>query len=51
MEPGTDKILNPFVREDADIMRHGLKKSAIHIDITEVDYLDGTSLKQYETVY
>ena len=46
-----DKILNPFVREDADVMRHGLKKSAIHIQITEVDYMDGKSLKQYDELY
>ena len=41
-----DKVLNPFVREDSDVMKHGLKKSAIHIEITEIDYLDGTNLKQ-----
>lgn len=45
-----DKILNPFVREDADIMRHGLRKSAIHIEITEVQYLDGKSLKQHDSL-
>lgn len=43
-----DKVLNPFVREDADVMRHGLKKSSIHIEIVEVVYLDGTILKQFD---
>ena len=43
-----DKVLNPFVREDSDVMKHGLKKSEIHIEITEIDYLDGTSLKQLD---
>ncbi len=43
-----DKVLNPFVQEDSDVMKHGLKRSAIHIRITEVDYLDGTNLKQLD---
>lgn len=42
------KTLNPFVREDADAMRHGLRKSDLHIEITEIIYMDGTSLKQLE---
>ena len=41
-----DKVLNPFVREDADVMRHGLRKSAIHIEITQIDFADGTTLKE-----
>lgn len=40
------KVLNPFVREDADVMRHGLKKSDLHIEITQIDFADGTTLKQ-----
>ena len=43
-----DKVLNPFVRADADVMRHGLKKSSIHIEIVEVVYRDGTILKQFD---
>ena len=41
-----DKVLNPFVREDANVMRHGLKRSALHIEITQIDFADGTTLKQ-----
>lgn len=43
-----DKILNPFVRQDSDVMKHGLRKSALHIEITEIDYLDGTILKELD---
>ncbi len=43
-----DKVLNPFVREDADVMRHGLRKSAIHIEITQLDFADGTTLKEFD---
>ena len=43
-----DKVLNPFVKQDAEAMKHGLKKSAIHIEITEVDFMDGTTLKQFD---
>lgn len=43
-----DKILNPFVREDADAMRHGLRRSDIHIEITEIIFMDGKSLKQLD---
>ena len=43
-----DKILNPFVREDADAMKHGLRKSDLHIEITEVVYRDGSTLKQLD---
>jgi len=45
-----DKVLNPFVRQDADAMKHGLRKSAIHIEIVEVDFMDGTNLKQFDTI-
>lgn len=41
-----DKVLNPFVREDANVMRHGLKKSDLHIEVTQIDFADGTTLKQ-----
>lgn len=43
-----DKVLNPFVREDADAMKHGLRKSDLHVEITEVVYRDGTTLKQLD---
>lgn len=43
-----DKVLNPFVRQDSDAMKHGLRKSDLHIEITELIYMDGTTLKQLE---
>ncbi len=43
-----DKVLNPFVKADSDAMKHGLKKSEIHIEIVEIDFLDGTVLKQLD---
>jgi hypothetical protein len=43
-----NKILNPFVKKDSDVMKHGLKKRELHIEITEIDYLDGTVLKEYD---
>ena len=43
-----DKVLNPFVREDADAMKHGLRRSDLHVEITEIIYMDGTSLKQLD---
>ncbi len=43
-----NKILNPFVKQDSDVMKRGLRKSALHIEVTEIDYLDGTILKEYE---
>ena len=43
-----DKILNPFVKQDSDIMKHGFRKSTLHIEVTEIDYLDGTKLKQID---
>lgn len=43
-----NKTLNPFVREDADAMKHGLRKSNLHIEITEIIFMDGTSLKQLD---
>lgn len=44
-----DKILNPFVREDADAMKHGLRLSDLHVEITEIIYMDGTNLKQFDS--
>ena len=43
-----NKTLNPFVKQDSDVMKRGLRKSALHIEITEIDYLDGTILKEYD---
>ncbi len=43
-----NKILNPFVKVDADVMRHGLKKRDIHIEVTEILFSDGTSLKELD---
>lgn len=42
------KTLNPFVRADVDAMKHGLKPSDIHIEITEIIFADGTNLKQLD---
>ncbi|MBR7024744.1 MAG: hypothetical protein IKI08_01885 [Selenomonadaceae bacterium] len=39
------KTLNPFVRADADAMKHGFKKKDIHIEVTEIIFADGTNLK------
>ena len=43
-----DKVLNPFVREDVDVMRHGLRKNMIHIEITQIEFMDGSTLKQFD---
>lgn len=43
-----NKVLNPFVREDADVMRHGLKRSSVHINVTQIDFVDGTTLKEVD---
>lgn len=39
------KTLNPFVRNDADAMKHGLRVKDIHIEVTEIIFEDGTNLK------
>ena len=44
------KTLNPFVRTDVDAMKHGLKKSDIHIEVTEIVFADGTNLKQLDSL-
>ena len=43
-----EKILNPFVREDVEVMRHGLKRSDLHFEITQINYSDGTTLREVE---
>ncbi len=40
-----EKVLNPFVRSDVNIMRHGLRKEAMHTEITGITFLDGTRLE------
>ncbi len=39
------KTLNPFIRADSDAMKHGLRKKDIRIEINEIIFMDGTSLK------
>ena len=29
-------------------MKRGLRKSKLSIEVTEIDYLDGTALKEYD---
>ena len=43
-----EKVLNPFVREDADVMRHGLRKNNLHIEITQIEFADGSTLKEFD---
>ena len=45
-----DKVLNPFVCEDADVMRHGLRSSALHIEITQIEFADGSTLKEFDAL-
>ena len=45
-----DKVLNPFVRADANVMRHGLKKKDLHLDVTEITFSDGTSVKKFDAL-
>ncbi|MBR3498669.1 MAG: hypothetical protein IKO05_06740 [Selenomonadaceae bacterium] len=39
------KTLNPFVRADADAMKHGFRKKDLQIEVTEIIFSDGTNLK------
>lgn len=43
-----EKILNPFVREDAEVMKHGLRRNNLRIEITQINFADGTTLKEAE---
>lgn len=45
-----DKVLNPFVWADANVMRHGLKKRDLHLDVTEIVFSDGTSVKKFDAL-
>ena len=40
-----DKVLNPFVRGDVNIMKHGMRRSQLQAEIDEIIFLDGTNLK------
>lgn len=40
-----DKTLNPFVRGDVNIMRHGMRRSQIRAEIDEIIFLDGSNIK------
>ena len=42
------KTLNPFMKADADAMKHGLSKHDIKIEVTEIIFADGTNLKQLD---
>lgn len=42
------KTLNPFVRTDADAMKHGLKANELRVEVTEIIFADGTNLKQLD---
>lgn len=40
-----DKVLNPFVRGDVNIMKHGMRRSQLSAEIDEIIFLDGTRIK------
>ena len=40
-----DKVLNPFVRGDVNIMKHGMRRSQLSAEIDEIIFLDGTNIK------
>ena len=40
-----NKVLNPFVRGDVNIMKHGMRRSQLHTEIDEIIFLDGSNLK------
>ncbi|MBQ7197751.1 MAG: hypothetical protein IJS29_00660 [Selenomonadaceae bacterium] len=42
------KTLNPFVREDVEVMRHGLRRDNLHIEVMQIDFADGTTLKEFD---
>ena len=44
------KTLNPFIRADADAMKHGFKKNDISIEVTEIIFADGTNLKLLDSL-
>ncbi len=40
-----DKVLNPFVRGDVNIMKHGMRRSQLIAEIDEIVFLDGSNIK------
>ena len=40
-----DKVLNPFVRGDVNIMKHGMRRNQLSAEIDEIIFLDGTNIK------
>ena len=40
-----DKVLNPFVRGDVNIMKRGMRRSQLRAEIDEIVFLDGTNIK------
>ena len=44
------KTLNPFIRADADAMKHGFRKNDLRIEITEIIFADGTNLKELDSL-
>ena len=40
-----DKVLNPFVRGDVNIMKHGMRRSQLRAEIDEIVFLDGSNIK------
>ncbi len=39
------KTLNPFIKADADAMKHGFRKKDMRIEVTEVHFADGNVIK------
>ena len=44
------KTLNPFIRADADAMKHGFRKNDLRIEVTEIIFADGTNLKELDSL-
>ena len=40
-----DKVLNPFVRGDVNIMKHGMRRNQLRAEIDEIIFLDGSNIK------
>ena len=44
------KTLNPFIKADADAMKHGFRKNDLRIEVTELIFADGTKLKELDSL-
>ncbi|MBR6713571.1 MAG: hypothetical protein IKI76_11340 [Selenomonadaceae bacterium] len=44
------KTLNPFIKADADAMKHGFRKNDLRIEVTEIIFADGTNLKELDSL-